>query len=117
MNPEQSEKLPARVTIKARDQLIRKQERNKPTTLKHTNKTPPLVPYSVPETNVLHLRRLTTKEPNCNRKAGHIGNTMTGSPPTYRAFRANLSGREIGERDIVERDIRERDIRETVATC
>ena len=97
-------------------------EKNKPTTLTETNKTPPCVPSSVPEMNRLQQRKLTRQEPDSNPNVHLLCNARTGSLLAYQAIRARLRERDIRERDIWERDIGERDIqeraiRETVATC
>jgi hypothetical protein len=62
--------------------------------------------------NRLQKRKLTRQKPDSNPNAGLLCNASTGSLLAYRAIRACLRERDIGERYIGERDIRERDIRE-----
>ena len=90
---------------------------NKPTTLTQTNKTPPRVPFSLPEMTRLQQWKLTRQEPNSNPNARLLCNARTGLLLANRAIGARLRERDtrewdIGERDIGERDIGERDIGE-----
>jgi len=80
----------------------------------------------MPEVNRLQQRKLRRQEPDPNPNTYLLCNASTGSLLAYRAIRAYLRDRDIGERDIgerhigdrhiLERHIRERHIRETVAT-